>query len=581
MVAPTPLVGLWLAGLIAGALSVLSWRERPTPGATPLSVTMALATWWIVANVAGLLATTMQWRLFWANVEWIGIVLLPVAWLWFCLEYTGRHSLVTRRTAALVLGVPALSVGVIWTDGMLHNAFRQNVDTVPFTGTVLLETTPGPVYWLIVGYTYLLLAAGVFVLGELWFENEPTHRTQTTALILAAALPAVVGLGYAAGIGASIGFDPTPIAVAASGGMLATAVRKFGLFRRVPVPGRVAREAVIEAMDDGVLVVDSTGRIVDINPNGAAIIGCSTAEAIGLQAADQVPGFERAREAGDETTVIYDRGGAKRYLNVRISTFPGNRRDGAVVALRDVTADQRREQRLDVLNRVLRHNLRNDLNVVHGYAEHLESEQTYKAEAVQRIKRRSESLMSTGEKARAVEEFLDREGQSVVEVQTLIEHEVERLRTQYNSVDVSVGAVPEQAHCQDAISPVVRDLLENAVEHNTTDTPEVRIDAQRHGGELVLTISDNGPGIPDAERAVLERGEETPLEHGSGLGLWLVVWGLRELNGTVEFDDSAEAGCTVIVRVPVEDSGQTRTSTVGAVSENDSVTTADTVPGPD
>lgn len=551
MAVQTSVVVLWLAGLAAGAVGLLTWRKRPTPGTTPLSLTMGAAAVWIGAITAGLLASTRSGRLFWANIEWVAVLVLPLCWLWFCLEYAGRTSVLTRRNKLLSVFVLLGFLLFIWTDGIVHSMFRQRVDEVTFGNSVLLETTPGPVYWLVIAYVYASLTVGVLVLTELWLDQRLTDYRQTAVLIVAAVLPSGVGIGYVAGLVPDGGVDPTPVVVAASGVLIIGAVTQFDLFEQAPVPERVARAAVIEAMDDGVLVVDQTDRIVDINPHAASIIGCSTTGAIGRCASEHVPGYDMARTSDGDTTVTADRNGLQRQIDVRITPFRTKGRDGAVVVLRDVTEDRRREQRLDVLNRVLRHNLRNDLNVVYGFAEQLEANEEYDSKAVELIKDRTQSLLSTGEKARAIEAFLDRDQTGTVNVATLLDHEVERLRKRYDDVEVTVRSLPEETHCQRGVSAVVRDLLENAAQHNTSNSPAVRVTARRHGQELVIEISDNGPGLPENERVVLESGQETPLEHGSGLGLWLVAWGIRELNGVVEFDDSDEEGCTVIVRVPV------------------------------
>jgi nitrogen-specific signal transduction histidine kinase len=62
-------------------------------------------------------------------------------------------------------------------------------------------------------------------------------------------------------------------------------------------------------------------------------------------------------------------------------------------------------------------------------------------------------------------------------------------------------------------------------------------------------IDDNGPGIPQPEIDILESGNETALEHGSGLGLWLANWGTKQLEGNLSFDVDDD-GTRVAVSVP-------------------------------
>ena len=69
-----------------------------------------------------------------------------------------------------------------------------------------------------------------------------------------------------------------------------------------------------------------------------------------------------------------------------------------------------------------------------------------------------------------------------------------------------------------------------------------------------ITVTDDGPGIPDHELDVLTGSEPiTQLSHGSGLGLWLVVWVTESYGGTVSFEESDEGGAKITLRVPRTD----------------------------
>ena len=67
--------------------------------------------------------------------------------------------------------------------------------------------------------------------------------------------------------------------------------------------------------------------------------------------------------------------------------------------------------------------------------------------------------------------------------------------------------------------------------------------------ESVVTVADDGPGLPADEREVLANGEEEPLVHGQGLGLYLAYWIITNLDGEIEMAES-EAGTTVRIKVP-------------------------------
>ena len=91
-------------------------------------------------------------------------------------------------------------------------------------------------------------------------------------------------------------------------------------------------------------------------------------------------------------------------------------------------------------------------------------------------------------------------------------------------------------------------VLRNAVEHNDTDTPRIEVTTRPPGGEssdLYLTVADNGLGIPAQQREVLVEGEETPLKHGNGIGLWLVNWIITRSGGRIAFDENDPRGSRV------------------------------------
>jgi K+-sensing histidine kinase KdpD len=100
-----------------------------------------------------------------------------------------------------------------------------------------------------------------------------------------------------------------------------------------------------------------------------------------------------------------------------------------------------------------------------------------------------------------------------------------------------------------AIHLVFDNLIENAAEHNTAETPTVAVSVSRTESNVTVTISDNGPGIPRHELAVLTNEAETDLEHGSGLGLWIVNWVIDDSTVSVQYDTDTD-GTDVTVTLP-------------------------------
>jgi len=242
------------------------------------------------------------------------------------------------------------------------------------------------------------------------------------------------------------------------------------------------------------------------------------------------------------------------------------------VTLQDITIERQREQRLAVLNRVLRHNLRNDLNVASGYLD-IAREQSdgETAEMLAVASRNVDDVLALGEKARTVERTLDASdlGTEPIPVRSLLD-EIAATVTEDHSGTVD-NRVPDDLLIEtnpQLLKSLFANLVENALEHSEKNKPAVTVDVVVEQSVARFSIRDNGPGIPVHELDVIEQGEESDLEHGSGIGLWLVKWASTALDGSVSFD-TGENGTTVTVTLP---------NVVDATTNGDEETAAKTQP---
>lgn len=210
-----------------------------------------------------------------------------------------------------------------------------------------------------------------------------------------------------------------------------------------------------------------------------------------------------------------------------------------------------REQRLDVLNRLLRHNVRNNMSVVLNYAELIRefSDDDRVESAAEKIQTVGEGFVGTVAKLRRLDRALDEEPGRVDLVET-VDSAVERVCAEHPSARFDVD-LPETAPAT-AIPDVgfaVENVCENAVVHNDAADPSVEVSVTTTGGpepRVRVRVADDGPGIPEHERMVLEAETETPLEHGSGLGLWIVHWiVVWRSGGSVEFEPNDPRGAIV------------------------------------
>jgi signal transduction histidine kinase len=220
----------------------------------------------------------------------------------------------------------------------------------------------------------------------------------------------------------------------------------------------------------------------------------------------------------------------------------------------DITDELQRERHLDVLHRVLRHNLRNDITVVLGLATNIieTTDEAATREAAEKIKQKASSLSQLSDEANTIEKVL---GETVsvgaVELQPLVDDVVADCQTRFGTASITTEVPPElSVRANDKLQIVVRSLLDNAIRHNDSPEPRATVSARSRDSTVELEVADNGPGIPEAEQHhIIEDREITPLDHGSGLGLWLVKWIVDAYGGSLDIETPESGGSIVRIRL--------------------------------
>ena len=545
-----PIVPLLFVSVAVGAAAgILAWRQRPEPGATPLVALLVGQSWWSVCILFGLREGTVAARLFWTNWAWVGVVAIPVAWLLFALEYTGRDEYVRPRYVAALSVVPALTVLLMVTD-RYHDLLYLRPYGVRVDGIVQVAHG-GPWYAVVAGYTYLLGGAGMVLVLGLLTSDAATFRSQGAALLVGLLAPWLTNALYLADVLPTSGIDPTPIAFSVSGVAYLSAISRYRLFGTNPAPRVRARQLIFDRMQEGALVVDTNDYVVEVNDSCLDILDVRADDVLGVPAADVVPEYDRLPAEGTlagHLTVAAASGSrsydvtATRINNVRGSVI------GRVITFHDVSRHLRQQQRLEVLNRILRHNIRTETNIIHGYVDRFADD-----EDARTVKRRALRIEEMGQKGREAIELFDegRAGSDPKPVGRLLEQCVESVRREYPAVSVEYDCADPDARVAGLLSTVFENVVENAAEHNDGDDPHVRITARQESDRVRVSVADDGPGIAPYELTVLEDGTESALKHGSGLGLWTVKWGAEIAGGTVDFTENEPRGSVVTVSVPV------------------------------
>lgn len=219
----------------------------------------------------------------------------------------------------------------------------------------------------------------------------------------------------------------------------------------------------------------------------------------------------------------------------------------------DVTDRLEQERRLRVLHRVLRHNLRNEMTAIIGYADMLA--ETAESEAcrdhAERIHRQAMNVSELGEQVRRIQQALDIDRKRVpMDPEPLVTDIADRFRSTHPETTIRVSGGGDGAVVGDELLKIaIENLIENAIEHHP-GAATVDIEVATAKSEWIdITVRDDGPGIPERERAVVSGSREiTQLDHSVGLGLWLSRWVVRGVDGQLLFGD-CETGSEVTLRL--------------------------------
>ena len=235
---------------------------------------------------------------------------------------------------------------------------------------------------------------------------------------------------------------------------------------------------------------------------------------------------------------------------------------GDVVAIEgfvtDITDRKQQTQRLNVLNRVLRHNLRNRMSVILSHAAGVEeqvADETLKARTDQ-IRQTAHEVAALSESVTDIEEILQLSPAEFypVDLHRLVETVAADRRTAYPDATVTVDAEsPLWVEATEKLQLVVHHALDNALAHNDGESPSGHVLAATGDDEgmVRLDIADDGPGIDPVELNVLDEHESiTDLSHGSGLGLWVMKWYVDAVDGDLTFSDHDPRGTVVTIRLP-------------------------------
>jgi signal transduction histidine kinase len=495
-----------------------------------------------------------------AKLQYLGVAPIGVLWLLFTSAYSRAAWPISsdRLLRVAVWAVPLLTFVLVLTNEQhqLHWAAIEEVQTS--LGSRLVYR-PGPWYWVHVTYSYFLVLIGTLLLVRGLRRFPPPYRRQTALVIAGAIVPWVGNFLYLTSVLPVTGFDLTPLAFTASGACFTFGIYRYRLFGLVPV----ARDMVVDSMEDAVLVLDAERRIVDLNAAAEKYTGLTTSS-LGRPVDEVVAWWNEAvsedgaKPGGQPAMVKVEPG--PRYFEVKVSAVrdPQQRFVGWLVIVHDIShrrrneaerhaferrvQEQQKSESLMVLAGGVAHDFNNLLTGILGNAEMLaiqappESEHRRAAEAIMIGAQRAADLVSKmlaySGGGRVVAERVDLDA-LVMEMVDLLSASVARHCTLTYK---SPGQLPLVETDPTQIRQVVLNLIVNAAEavddHGviTVETGSETLDRSalqqmtfgdqiEPGPYVFIDVVDNGVGMSEHTLARMFDPFYSTKDQGRGLGM--------------------------------------------------------------
>jgi len=316
-------------------------------------------------------------------------------------------------------------------------------------------------------------------------------------------------------------------------------------------------EATVEASVDPVCVIDERGRLEEVNAAAEAVTGYDRDRLVGAPAGLVFDDYQRLRRhatAEDDELDVTVETAAGTERRCSVGTAPLADGEGFVVVVRDRTGQRSREQRVAVLDRVLRHNIRNGMNVVMGRADAaLADADPETATHLRQIRETAADLVGVSRDVRRFADAIDPDAGAATprDAVELVRWAVDEVERRHPGADLRVVVhEPVTVVAYESVRAAVEELLENAVVHADREAPTVTATVDAAADTGTVSVADRGPGLPEPEQQVLTEGGETQLTHASGVGLWLVNWAVTKSGGSLDFEPNDPRGSVVSLRLP-------------------------------
>ena len=518
------------------------------------------------------------------NIEYIGIATLPLNWFLFCLHFSGKECWYKKPLNLIsILIFPIATILMVWTNSYhhLHYTSYKMATNTPFP---MIDLVPGIWYRIFTIYFYLIMACGCFLLWMKFRKSDPIFRKQNYSLIIAAAIPWIANVAYLLGIRPLGYVDATPFAFIITSFLILIGIYRFKLFDIIPL----AREKVLELMQDGFFVLDNEYRIIDYNHSIKRYINYTDdVKLIGASLENLFPNqpnflnMLKTHSPGkiDLEVIVNNK---KLYLEADVIFLNDNKinNDFSIIKLQDLTAYKREAIRtkeqateLERLNQlkdrifsIIAHDLRGPLVNLSEVLKMIANDQISNEEFKNISPTLSKDIIYTTDLLENILHWSRSQlrgygiNKEIFNLRNLIINEINyHLPAAYlKKIKIIHDVFPGEMAYADMlmIQIVIRNIINNAIKF-CNEGCEIHITAAyQKNNSMLVCIQDNGVGIPEnilnklfKDENITTRG--TLNEKGTGLGLLVCKDFMKRNDGDISVTSIEGKGAKFCITIPV------------------------------
>lgn len=578
---------LFATSVIGGMVGYLAWKRRTSLGAMPLVIlTMGISAWALFQALV-FIVTGFNAKAIMANLRYLGIETAPLAFYALAWEYKDRTQSINKKRLTRMILFPLICLVALWTNGLHHLFYLR---TALEDGILILEN--GPLFWINMAYLYGFILTGVYLFVRAYVNAAAIYKKQAVIIVISAFIPILANLAFNFEFLPFKDIDITPISLLITGILFFYALFYYKLLDVVPI----ARDLLVEEMDDIVIVLDSQKRILDLNKRARDFILSSTVASSDYAGKSILPMLDNWQDLARSITnsdstrerIIHSCEEGTEFYDMNKSNIYDKKgsKIGALIILRNVTElegalreTQKAKEAAEQANTAkgyflanMSHEIRTPLNAVIGIADILDTADLPKDKQkyyIKLIHNSAESLLTI------INDILDfskiEAGKIEMEknpfnLKELVQDIVETFAV------TNSGAVRIHPHIDGEIADsllgdmvrvkqILMNLIANAVKFTKEGSIDVtlqQLERTENGSLVGITVADTGIGIPaDKLGSIFESFKQadsstTRKYGGTGLGLSIVKSLLELMGGSIMVESEPGKGSRFCLRIPFE-----------------------------